>query len=307
MVLTSSRKSFIFDEKFESYHVLDKHLFFLPKLNKYIEPLNYNSRLGFPNGFLTDNNGLFIKRIKIGDFESAVGEVRYIEPVDYNKSAYNLKIELTFDTDNISKTNINLDRIMTGYYAMSFQPYMDLMKEESKEKALKSIIKSIKEEVEIDKIEAINASPEKFGIAPLIVKASITSESLVDNAGNKFLFKVGELIGPQLEMYQENDRKLKVHEDFKRNYISEININIPKGYSFKNLEALNISESYDNEGKTYFSFKSGYTLDGNVLKIKIKEFYNKNIIDIFHYESYRKVINSAANFNKVVLIMIINN
>jgi len=259
LVLTSNRKSFIFDEKFESYHVLDKYLFYFPKEDKYLEPLSYGTRFGFPNGYLTNNNGLFIKRTKIGDFESATGEVKYISPVNYDKSSYDLVMDLTFDKEDLNKTIINLDRTLTG--------------------------KSIKEDVEITSVEALNASSEKFGVDPLIIKASLTSNSFIDNAGNKFLFKVG---------------------DFERSYVSKINVNLPAGYSFKNLEDLNISESFEENGTTYFSFKSKYILENNSLKIQINEFYNKNIIEVPFYESYRKVINSAANFNKVVLIMVKN-
>jgi len=285
LVLTSNRKSFIFDEKFESYHVLDKYLFYFPKEDKYLEPLSYGTRFGFPNGYLTNNNGLFIKRTKIGDFESATGEVKYISPVNYDKSSYDLVMDLTFDKEDLNKTIINLDRTLTGYYAVSLQPFFGLMNEENKEKTLKGIVKSIKEDVEITSVEALNASSEKFGVDPLIIKASLTSNSFIDNAGNKFLFKVG---------------------DFERSYVSKINVNLPAGYSFKNLEDLNISESFEENGTTYFSFKSKYILENNSLKIQINEFYNKNIIEVPFYESYRKVINSAANFNKVVLIMVKN-
>ena len=107
-------------------------------------------------------------------------------------------------------------------------------------------------------------------------------------------------------MYQEKQRQSSVHEDFKRSYDSQINIKIPRGYSFKNLEDLKISESYKDEEITLFSFISSYGIENGVLKIQIKEFYNKNIIEVPIYESYRKVINGAANFNKVVLVMIKN-
>ena len=306
LVLTSNRKELIFDETFETYNVLADYLFYFPKYETYLQPLNYGYRYGFPDGMLTDNKGLFIKRVKIGDFESAIGEVNYIQPVNYDKSAYNLKMDVVFDGDNINQTNISLDRIMTGYYALGFQPYMSIMKEENKKKALEGVVKSIKDEVKILEVKATNIAPEDFGTLPFIVTADIETETFVDNAGAKYLFRIGELIGPQLEMYQESEKKLIVHSDFERAYESQINIKIPEGYSFKNLEDLVIDESYEEDNRTFFSFKSKYSLEDGFLKVTINEFYNQNIVQVPIYEDYRKVINSAANFNKVILVMIKN-
>ncbi len=305
LVLTANRKSFVFDKKFESYHVLDKYLFFFPEQNKYLEPLNYGSRFGFPNGLLTDNYGLFIKKIKVGDFESAIGQVKYIEPVNYDLSVYNLKIEVGFNEEDLTETNIEVSRIMSGYYALSYQPYLELIEEqEKKTKVLEGIVKMIKEEVEITKVEAINGYSNKFGIEPLVIKATLKTNSFIDNAGTKYLFKIGELIGPQLEMYQKKERKLQVHENFERSYESLIDVKIPEGYKIENLEDLAIEEEYKEGNKVFFSFKSSYTVDNNIIKVKLNEFYNKNIVDVSVFEAYRKVINSAANFNKITLVMI---
>ena len=51
------------------------------------------------------------------------------------------------------------------------------------------------------------------------------------------------------------------------------------------------------------SFNSSYTFENNTLIVTIDEYYN--IIDIKPelYNTYRKIINSAADFNKVSLIL----
>lgn len=304
LVLTSNRNELLFDETFETYNILAEYLFYFPEYDTYLQPLNYGSRYGFPEGMLMDNKGLFVKRVKIGDFESAVGEVKYINAVNYDKSAYNLKMQVAFDSENINKTNISLDRIMTGYYALGLQPYMSVMKEENKKKSLEGVVKSIKDDLKILDIKATNTAATDFGTAPFIVNANVETETFVDNAGKKYLFKIGELIGPQLEMYQESERKLVGQNDFERTYKSDINVKIPQGYTFKNLDDLIIDESYEEDGRVFFSFKSNYSIENGLLKVTINEFYNQNIIQVPIYEDYRKVINSAANFNKVILVMI---
>ncbi|WP_374958832.1 hypothetical protein [Gilvibacter sp.] len=51
------------------------------------------------------------------------------------------------------------------------------------------------------------------------------------------------------------------------------------------------------------SFRSSYELDGNILRIKADEYYRVNIMKKELFEEFRTVINSAADFNKVVLIL----
>ena len=63
---------------------------------------------------------------------------------------------------------------------------------------------------------------------------------------------------------------------------------------------------YLEDGEEIFKFHSQYRLEGDVLKIRVDEFYNKTTIPVAIYEDYRRVINSAANFNKITLVMIPN-
>ncbi|MEI9957560.1 MAG: hypothetical protein WDM90_14975 [Ferruginibacter sp.] len=43
---------------------------------------------------------------------------------------------------------------------------------------------------------------------PLTIEADITTADLLEVAGKKILVKLGEVIGPQEEMYQEKARQL---------------------------------------------------------------------------------------------------
>jgi hypothetical protein len=51
------------------------------------------------------------------------------------------------------------------------------------------------------------------------------------------------------------------------------------------------------------SFHSFYELEDNVLNITADEHYRVNIVSVDRYEDYRTVINSAADFNKVSLVL----
>ena len=52
-----------------------------------------------------------------------------------------------------------------------------------------------------------------------------------------------------------------------------------------------------------FSFKSSYQLEGNTLTVTANEHYRENRVQVAMYEEYRTVINSAADFNKIVLLL----
>ena len=52
-----------------------------------------------------------------------------------------------------------------------------------------------------------------------------------------------------------------------------------------------------------FIFDSYYTLEGNVLTVTADEHYRESIVAPEIFEAYRTVINSAADFNKVTLVL----
>jgi hypothetical protein len=52
-----------------------------------------------------------------------------------------------------------------------------------------------------------------------------------------------------------------------------------------------------------FSFVSNYTLEGQTLTVTINEYYKQLYAPLERYEDYRKVVNAAADFNKVTLVL----
>ena len=111
---------------------------------------------------------------------------------------------------------------------------------------------------------------------------------------------MGELIGEQTELYNEDPRKSRIENDYNRTFEREIKVLIPDNYEISNLDKLNFDNSV-TDGTAVF--KSSYTLDGNELNIKIDEYYSRIFFEIDEFEAYKKVINAAADFNKVVLYL----
>lgn len=303
LILTSDRQDLKFDPEFEANTFLNEYLFYFPKTDKYLAPTDLDSRYGFPPAYLTDTYGLHIKEVAVGDFKSATGKIEYINPVPAEETVDKMIIDVNFDPQDLTRNTIKLDRSMSGYYAMYMQPFMHLIPEESKTELLEGFAKRLDESAVIKSKEMINGDPSLFGTKPLLFKIDFESESFVEKAGNRYLFKVGELIGRQVQMYQENERKLPLEDEFTRTYYRTLNIKIPEGYRVANAEDININHSFSKDGKEVLMFKSTYEINGDTLKIIADEFYKINIISKDFFEDYRKVINSAADFNKVTLIL----
>ncbi len=78
----------------------------------------------------------------------------------------------------------------------------------------------------------------------------------------------------------------------------------PEGYAFKGLDDINIDIRYnDDEGNPSIGFVSDYVLKEDHLTISITEYYNDSQYPVARFEEFRKVINAAADFNKVVLVL----
>jgi hypothetical protein len=175
------------------------------------------------------------------------------------------------------------------------------MKEEQRSKMVEGLLKETAPDAVIDKW---TAKPEdKDGINNFVMNVDFKSNHFLETAGPRVLFKVGELIGPQVEMYREESRMTPIENDYNRGYERSIEVKIPAGYQVRNADDLNISVVYKDGDKEPYLFVSSYTLNGSVLKITVKEYYKEIYAPIERYEDYRKVINAAADFNKVTLVL----
>ena len=304
MVLTSNRTKLKFDREFEATNFLQEFLFYFPASKKYLSPSKFGTRFGFPPPYYMDNYGLFVTGYNINGKRKAFSEVKYIEGIPASSSTYEMVINVYFNKEDFSQNTITLERKLNGYYAMNIQPFMNLIPANRKNEVIdEAFAQNTDKNAKVLKRVLINEDPSLFGVKPFVVKFDISSEYFVEKAGNKYLFKLGDLIGPQMEMYQEKKRILPLEAEFNRSYYRTIKIHIPEGYKISNLDDITIKNSYTAKGKELFIFDSYYTLDGNILTVTADEHYRESIVAPEIFEAYRTVINSAADFNKVTLIL----
>ena len=301
LVVTYNRWDLRFDKDFEAYTFLNDYLFWFPELKKSLCPFDDYSRLGFPPQEYINNYGLFIKEVSMGDFSSGIGKIKFISAPEMDKTMNKLTVKVDFK-DDFTKAKLNTIQEYTGYDAEYYQTVFELIQDEKKLKELqKNIVNIYGIDDEPENYEIINDKGSDFGFKPLIMKSEFITNHLTEKAGDTYVFKVGELIGPQMELYKtEEKRKENFEFQYNRKYHRDILIKIPSGYTVKNLDALKFNKTYKNkEGKIVFAFLSNYSIENDTIKITMDEWYDGIIYPKEIWDNYREVVNAAANFNKI--------
>jgi hypothetical protein len=299
IVLTTNRYQLPFPDTIENYSMLDDYLFFFPTFNDFTMPDAQLYRVGLvPYGFIF-TNGLFIREVKLGDFQTGAGKVKPIPAYPKEHSVHDMWIEVALE-DEMGNVRVKMKEVMTGFNALSFQPYFDYVSAENEKTLREATVKEVFENAEILSVTLTNEGAGNLMLKPFIIESEYLNPELLQVAGNKVLLKFGELIGPQAEMYQEDQRVLDVENTYNHSYHRELTLTIPDGYTCTNLNDLNMDITPFDDDHT--GFVSTYTLEGNTVKVIVDEYYDEMLLPLADYEALRSVINAAANFNKITLV-----
>jgi hypothetical protein len=301
VVIGCSRYEQQFDRGFDTWNFLDKYLLYFPQSQKYLDPENRFLRLGFFDYTMEGTDAVYISTATLGKLKTGISAINQIPvgPVDQNYD--NIEANVSF-TPQVDQMNIQYVRRMGGYQAAQIRPYYYLGNTEERSQMLTDFLKqSIGEDIVTSNVVASNAnlnSPEVD--QDFLVSAQVSRKSILEKVNQRVLVKVGELIGPQTEMYNERPRQHPIDIGNVHSYTRILKLQIPEGYRLAGQEAIRRSITFSNGA---IGFVSDYTLDKKVLTIKVEEFYKKVQFPISDYENFQKVINAAADFNKVTLIL----
>jgi hypothetical protein len=302
VVLTSDRDENPFLTDYEAYNFLDETMIYISDIQKYWSPGIF-SRIGFTPFENMNNNGLFVEERIVGDQAFGVGKVKYINGTKSNESIDEINTVVTFNSD-LSEPTIEVERKLSGYKAMFPQFILDFVQDDAKKTELKEdVLLYMDKDAKLTDATFQNDNSKVAGKETFVAKGKISGTNFIEKAGTKTLLKVGMLIGPQAEMYNKEARKLPVSTQFTRQYVRKIVVNIPEGIKVKNPEILNFNIVSNDEKALQSGFVSSYELTGNQLVVTINEFYNKVNYTVAEYEQYEKIINGAADFNKLVLVL----
>lgn len=303
IVLTSERDQVRFDPDFQSWNYLSKYLIYLPEGDTYIDPNVNTYRIGCVDGLLTATYGLFVELVKIGDFESAIGKIKYIDPTPFNANYDNMNIEISVDADK-NETRIIDTRGFKGLSGGYIGRIYKTLDEERKQEILKTLMESKASNPVYSVLNVMESTDMDFiRDADFIIYCDFTTSTLVEIAGNKLLFNIGESIGPQVELYNDQSIIRGGESDFNRWYHRRIIFKVPVGYRIVNPDAADMNIGEKSGDEINFGFISSHEYTEDTYTINIDEYYKKIYIDPEEYKGFRDVVNAAANFNKVVLVL----
>jgi len=299
-VITCSRESIRFDGKFDSWSYLDEYALYFPVTKGFLAPYEFKTRYPLIPADWTAQQALFIEPLVVGELKSALASIAEIPAADYKLSSDELDINVTFNED-LSSTNIHQKHLISGYNAQPIAPYYHLMTEDQRKEMAEDLTRQSAPDAKLKSWDTKVYTDRETDA--FFIDTDFESTSFVERAGPRVLFKAGELIGPQIEMYRDDQRLTAVENEFNRAYDRKIRINIPAGYTVKNAQDVKIDITYKDGDKTPFLFQSDYAVTDKGLEVTIREYYKQISAPVDRYEDFRKVINAAADFNKVTLVL----
>jgi len=302
-VFPSVRDQLPLDEELANWHRIDETLIYFPSTGKLVQPSGSIYRYPFVEAYWAGTRGLFLKGTSIGDVKTAVGKFDDIPIEPFEQNAQNMEVHAKLDASGDSLI-IDSKQILRGYPAISYRPIWTYLAKDKQEETVKDIIQSLAKSENIQNIRTENTRlTDTWDNKPLVISGTIHTAELLERAGNKLLFKLGELIGNQVQMYQEKPRQLPAEMPFAHVEERKISFEIPQGYTIKNLDDINIDVQYKKENVVTMGFVSSYKVVNNVLEVYVLETYRQLRYPLNEFETFKKVINSSADFNKIVLVL----
>jgi len=302
LVFTSNRYKVPFDKDFESHENLSEFLFYFPEVKKYLTPTEIEFRIPLYPNYLGNNNGLFIKEKVFAGVPMGIGEISFIElpGTEITHDYMDITVDFTKDLENPSITS---HFTFGGYSGLNFQPIKDFVSAEQYKTMLKQISENYTLQSEYKTLTTENDGLDFVGKKPYIMNLTFDGKDMIQKAGGNYLFSVGQTIGRQMEFYQESKRILPVEIHYPHHYTRKIKIILPNGATIKNLDKFIMDFKTQLNGKTEAAFTSNFKQNKNEVVIENTEFYNVINYPLANFEEYKAVINAAADFNKIVVIV----
>jgi hypothetical protein len=303
LVATCDVNERVFDPDYNGWNFLDDYLIYFPDLHKFIQPDNPTFRIGIHSSDYQGAYGLFMHPLLYGDkLRTLAYDIRKLPIENYEQNTDSLLIHLRFNLDE-KNLDAKIHRVFTGQLAASYQSFWRLANEERQNSIISAIFNMGTHNTRIISCKLNHDTPSDIAISPLSWDVDLTANSLVEQAGDDIIVKIGETIGEQSELYQQTTRRLPVIVNSVHNYYRRIIFDIPAGYAVTNLNDLRMKVEMMNNGKVSCCFTSWYEISENKLVIYSKEYYTEEGYPVGRFEDFRKVINAAADFNKRTIIL----
>lgn len=124
-------------------------------------------------------------------------------------------------------------------------------------------------------------------------------EDLVKKVGPNYILKLGQLVGGQLTLEQEDmTREVDVYMDYPRGFEYQVTVEIPAGYEVKGLD--NFKLKIDNQAGALFSEA---VQEGNQVILTFKKYYKNNYEPKENWDQMKAFLVPGAEFISKELLL----
>jgi hypothetical protein len=132
-----------------------------------------------------------------------------------------------------------------------------------------------------------------------VFRSKYTKDDLLKKAGNDYILDAGTLIGDQLHLNeQQRNRQLDVYMQFARDFEYAISIQIPEGYTIKNIENLN-KEVKNSCGR----FIAKASLTDKELSIQVSKIFEQAYVPVEKWSQLLEILNAAVDFTEQSVVI----
>jgi hypothetical protein len=295
IVVTANRFEHKLDPEFYNPSALREFLIYLPQIKQYISPNRIDYRLSEAPSNILGNNGVFINE----ELEYYFAKISQYDP-EYSRIKRVMDISFSEDFD---KATVEEYQEYLGHWGIQNRAFMALTSGEQKANFEDYLTGSGIEDKNVTNLELENPDMNQVEYnLPYIVKSTIESSAMIEEAGESYIFQLGKIIGIQSELYQEKDRIHPIEMQYPNQYNYTITVDIPGGYKLEGLESLVIHKKLEIDEELLCKWDSDYEIKGDQLVITIEESYYVNEYPKEHYKGFREVINAASDFNKAAIL-----
>jgi hypothetical protein len=292
------------DNQYCSRSALTEYVLYFPAYDTYLYPPSPLAHYGLAPPWVLGSEALIVAK------SSSYPKFIEISSRPAGENRTDLKINVAMDLSN-NTSLFDIEAFGTGQLARTYNTgafYAET--EDETKKIAESYVTWRYPKEQILSVEMVDrekwgdiATCEDFACKREFT-AKVKSSSFYEKAGENLLLQVGALIGPQTELYAELERIQPITTANNKCYSFEIRIAIPDGYKYEGAQNVEIDNEFDDgAGNKYAGFKSTVKVEGTEVVIEIYEYYDVVNIDKKYYEDYRRVINSAADYNKGVVLL----
>jgi S-adenosylmethionine/arginine decarboxylase-like enzyme len=306
--VTCDKSEKTFDEDFESYNFLQNFYFYFPKLKKFIDFKNVAWRLSLPPSAILGQKAVQIKVVDLGNgVSSSKYSIGKAKTPSCNATNAVMNLDISLDAE-MNKAKIKYHAEENGYENFIKALYTLVTDEQKRKELMEEHVKLVSKDAEVTNVKVKNHNINNIETfeKPVIIDADMTLSKIIESAGDKTILKIGELIGEQQELYSDKPRQTKIVDNYPHMYSRTLVVHIPDGYTVKGLEKFvikNVFQNTNGDQTDSIGFVCNYVLEGNTLTITCTEYYEMVDWPKEKYEQYRTVINSAADFNKLSIIL----